>query len=410
MAAKPRRAVVAKSITYNWRGRDRVGNLLKGKLDAANPEVVRVYLRKRGIVPISVGRKSSLFSSGGGRIKSKDLTVFARQLTTMTTAGVPIVQALDTITQGQEKPRMRTMLRQVKLDVEAGSPFATALSKHPDQFDSLFCSLVHAGEMSGRLDDLLEEIATYKEATERLAASIKKALVYPILVLVVAFLVTVILLVYVVPKFADLYNSAGAELPGLTLFVIGISDFMISSGWIIGLAVVLGVILFNYLRKRSSALTALCDNVLLKLPLIGNIIRKNSIARFASTTGIMLSAGVPIVDTLGTVSQSTGSGVYNRAVKGVRDFVAIGQPMNVALQSTGLFPELAIQMVNIGEESGSLVKMLGKISEYYASEVKDATDTLISSLEPMLFAFLGVIIGGLVLAMYMPIFNLASAF
>ncbi|MFZ5620562.1 MAG: type II secretion system F family protein [Pseudomonadota bacterium] len=395
---------------FAWEGTDKRGNRVKGESRGTNPTLVKAELRKQGIVPLKVKKKSALAGAGKGKaITPKDIAIFSRQLATMMSSGVPLVQAFDIIGKGHENPKMQQLVMTVKADIEGGSNLADSLRKHPLYFDDLVCNLVEAGEAAGVLDTLLDKIATYKEKTEALKAKIKKALFYPTAVIVVAFIVTAILLIFVVPQFENLFKSFGADLPAFTQIVINMSRFM-QDYWYLVFGGIIGVI-YGLLqaKKRSRKFNQTLDRLVLKMPIVGGIMTKAAIARYARTLSTMFAAGVPLVEALESVSGATGNIVYADAVLRMRDQVATGQQLQLAMTQTGLFPNMVVQMVAIGEESGSLDAMLGKVADFFEREVDDAVDSLTSLLEPLIMAVLGVLVGGLVVAMYLPIFKMGSA-
>jgi len=395
---------------FAWEGTDKRGNRVKGESRGTNPTLVKAELRKQGIVPLKVKKKSALTGAGKGKaITPKDIAIFSRQLATMMSSGVPLVQAFDIIGKGHENPKMQQLVMTVKADIEGGSNLADSLRKHPLYFDDLVCNLVEAGEAAGVLDTLLDKIATYKEKTEALKAKIKKALFYPTAVIVVAFVVTAILLIFVVPQFEDLFKSFGADLPAFTQIVVNLSRFM-QDNWYIVLGLVAGIVYgIAQAKRRSRKFNQSLDRLVLKVPVVGEIMTKAAIARYARTLSTMFAAGVPLVEALESVSGATGNIVYADAVLRMRDQVATGQQLQLAMTQTGLFPNMVVQMVAIGEESGSLDAMLGKVADFYEREVDDAVDALSSLLEPLIMAILGVLVGGLVVAMYLPIFKMGSA-
>ncbi|HPQ26785.1 MAG TPA: type II secretion system F family protein, partial [Gammaproteobacteria bacterium] len=338
----------------------------------------------------------------------KDIAIFSRQLATMMSAGVPMVQAFDIVGRGHNNPAMAEMILAIKADVEGGTSLTAALRKHPLYFDDLFCNLVEAGEQAGVLETLLDKIATYKEKTESLKAKIKKALFYPTAVIVVAILITSIIMIFVIPQFKDLFSSFGADLPAFTRFVITLSDFVAAWWWAILAAVVGAVVFASNVWKRSPKFRETLDRLLLKVPVIGSIMHKAALARFCRTTATMFTAGVPLVEALQSVSGATGSAVYGKAVLVMRDDVATGQSLQLAMRQQGLFPHMVIQMVTIGEESGALDDMLAKVADFYEEEVDNAVDALSSLLEPLIMVVLGTVVGGLVIALYLPIFQLGS--
>jgi type IV pilus assembly protein PilC len=397
----------ATSITFVWEGTDRRGARVKGEAQASNGILVKADLRRQGINPIKVKKKPKpLF--GGKKIIAKDIALFARQLATMMSAGVPLVQAFDIIGRGHENPSMQDLIMAVKADVESGTSLADSLGKHPLHFDALFCNLVSAGEQSGALETLLDKIATYKEKTEAIKGKIKKALFYPTAVLIVAFIVTAILLLFVVPQFQELFRGFGADLPAFTLLVIKLSEILQAWWWAIFGGIGLAVYAIIEGNKRSPSFHRTLDLISLKIPVIGEILRKSAIARFARTLATMFAAGVPLVEALESVAGATGNALYEEATLRIKDEVATGTQMQQTMRQTDLFPNMVVQMVAIGEESGSLDDMLGKVADFYEEEVDNLVDGLSSLLEPLIMAVLGVVVGGLVIAMYLPIFKLGA--
>ena len=396
------------SYVFRWEGTDRRGARLKGESRAAHAVAVRAELRRMGINPVKISRKSSLFGARKKRIIPKDIAVFARQLATMMSAGVPLVQSFDIIGRGHENPSMQDMLLSIKNDLEGGTALAEGLKKFPLHFDDLFCNLVRAGEHAGVLETLLDKIATYKEKTESIKARIKKALFYPAAVIVVAILVTSIIMIFVIPQFSELFQSFGSDLPAFTRLVITLSEFVQKWWW----AILIGsggfVVGFGALWKRSARVRELGERTLFKIPVIGMILHKAAIARFARTTSTMFAAGVPLVEALQSVAGATGSVTYGNAVLKMREGVATGQSMQLAMKQQDLFPHMVVQMVAIGEESGSLDAMLAKVADFYEEEVDNLVDALSSLIEPLIMVVLGVLIGGLVIAMYLPIFQLGQ--
>jgi len=401
-----------KNATFAWEATNAKGQTVKGEMTAASADVVKAELRKQGMSP----KKGKVKKKGGGLfaakekpITTKDIAVFSRQLATMMKAGVPMVQAFDIVGQGHSNPSMGKLIMQIKVDVEAGGTLASALSQHPAYFDDLFISLVDAGEQSGALETLLDKVATYKEKTEALKAKIKKAMTYPIAVLVVAVVVSAILLIFVVPTFAEMFEGFGAELPAFTLFVVGLSDMLVENVWffIIGIgAIIFG---FKQAKQRSKAFRDSLDKLILKMPAFGVLATNSSIARFARTLATMFAAGVPLVEAMVSVAGASGNSVYSKAIMEVRDDIASGTTLQASLgQNKDLFPNMLIQMVGIGEESGALDEMLDKVAEYYEEAVDDAVDNLTAMMEPMIMSFLAVVIGGLVIAMYLPIFKMGE--
>ncbi len=393
---------------FLWEGTDRQGKKVKGKAMAPDEAQVRADLRRQGVVPTRIKKQSKGLFSGGGKITTGDIAIFSRQLATMLAAGIPLVQAFEIVGNGHENAAMQKLILAIKADVEGGSSLAEALAKHPLYFDDLFVNLVESGEQAGALETLLDKIATYKEKTEAIKKKIKKALTYPAAVLVVAFIVTTILLIFVIPSFEDLFKGFGADLPTFTRMVIDLSAFVRSQGFYI--AVILGgaVGAFLYFKKRSRQFRHFLDRLMLKTPIIGAIMQKAAIARYARTLSTMFAAGVPLVEALESVAGATGNIVYEQAVLQMRDEVATGQRLQIAMENTDLFPNMVIQMIAVGEESGSLDDMSAKVADFYEEDVDNAVDNLSSLLEPMIMAILGVLVGGLVVAMYLPIFKLGA--
>jgi len=399
---------VASNTPFLWEGTDRNGKKVKGKSLATDESQVRADLRRQGVVPTRIRKQSKGLFSSGGKITTADIAIFSRQLATMIAAGIPLVQAFEIVGNGHENAAMQKLILTIKSDVEGGSALAEALAKHPLYFDDLFVNLVESGEQAGALESLLDKIATYKEKTEAIKKKIKKALTYPAAVLVVAIVVTTILLIFVIPSFEDLFKGFGADLPTFTRMVIDLSAFVRSQGIILGLMIGGAIGAFIYFQKRSRPFRHLLDRLMLKTPIIGPILQKAAIARYARTLSTMFAAGVPLVEALESVSGATGNIVYEEAVLKMRDEVATGQRLQVAMENTDLFPNMVIQMIAVGEESGSLDDMSGKVADFYEEDVDNAVDNLSSLLEPMIMAILGVLVGGLVVAMYLPIFKLGA--
>jgi type IV pilus assembly protein PilC len=402
----PSAAVAAKDYQFNWEGKDRKGNKLRGKLLAVNEQAVRADLRRQNIVPTRIRKNRSI--GGGGKPTPGDIAIFSRQLSTMLAAGIPLVQAFEIVGVGHEKPSMQKLILDIKQSIEGGSSLHESLKKHPLYFDDLYVNLVEAGEQAGALESLLDKVATYKEKTEALKKKIKKALFYPAAVLAVAVIVTLILLLFVIPQFEALFKGFGADLPAFTRAVIDVSKFVQEKG--VFLAIVVGGAFFTffYFKKRSAAMRMFLDRMSLRLPIIGPILVKAAIARYARTLATMFSAGVPLVEAMESVAGATGNIVYEQAVLRMRDEVATGQRLQRAMENTGLFPNMVIQMIAVGEESGSLDAMAAKVADFFELEVDTAVDGLSSLLEPLIMAILGVLVGSLVIAMYLPIFKLGS--
>lgn len=412
MAGKLEKAKLVKQLTFLWEGTDRRGSRHKGEIVGPSIALVKADLRRQGISPIKVKKKPvSLFSGGSKkRVTSKDVAIFSRQLATMMSAGVPLVQSFEIISKGNEHPGMQQLVTALKTDIEGGSSLGQALRKHPRAFDDLFCNLVKAGEQAGILENLLNKIAAYKEKTELLKAKIKKAMYYPVGVLSIAFIITLILLIYVVPQFESLFSSFGADLPAFTKLVVTMSEF-VQDTWVFIFGI-LGVAIFSFVRARRSSdkFNYFWDGLVLKMPVIGSIMAKAAVARFARTLGTMFAAGVPLVEAMESVAGATGNRVYNNAILKMRDDISTGQQLQTAMMQSKLFPNMTVQMVAIGEESGSLDSMLAKVADFYEQEVDDAVDSMSSLMEPVIMVVLGVLIGGLVLAMYLPIFQMGKVF
>jgi type IV pilus assembly protein PilC len=399
--------IAATQFPFTWEGTDRTGKKVKGKVVATSEAAVRTELRRQGVVATRVRKQSMLFRKQG-KVTPADIAVFARQLATMMTAGIPLVQSFDIVGAGHENPAMQKLILAIKSDVENGSSLADALGKHPLHFDDLFVNLVAAGEQAGALETLLEKIATYKEKTEAIKKKIKKALFYPAAVVVVAIVVTAILMIYVIPEFESLFQGFGADLPAFTRLVIDISKYIRSTGWILLVALVGGIVGFLHAKKRSRAVQHFVDRTMLKLPILGSILHKSAIARYARTLATTFAAGVPLVEALGSVAGATGNILYENAVLKMRDEVATGQRLQRAMENTEMFPNMVNQMIAVGEESGSLDAMASKVADFYEEEVDNAVDSMSSLLEPLIMAILGVLVGGLVIAMYLPIFKMGS--
>ena len=395
------------NVPFLWEGTDRKGNKIKGKSMASDEKQVRADLRRQGVVPNRI-KKQSRGLKRGSAPSTADIAIFSRQLATMLSAGIPLVQAFEIVGHGHENPSMQKLILAVKADVEGGSALAEALSKHPIYFDDLFVNLVSAGEQAGALETLLDKIATYKEKTEAIKKKIKKAITYPAAVLVVALVVTVILLIFVIPAFEDLFKGFGADLPAFTRMVIDLSVFVRTQGWILAILFGSGIASFFYFKKRSRPMRHFLDRLSLKMPIVGPILVKAAIARYARTLSTMFSAGVPLVEALESVAGATGNIVYEIGVLQMKDEVSTGQRLQQAMENTDLFPNMVIQMIAVGEESGSLDDMSSKVADFYEEDVDNAVDNLSSLLEPMIMAILGVLVGGLVVAMYLPIFKMGS--
>jgi type IV pilus assembly protein PilC len=396
--------------TYVWEGVDKRGVKMKGETLAKNPNLLRAELRRQGIQPTVVKAKPKpLFGKAGKAVTPRDIAIFSRQIATMMASGVPMVTAFEIMAGGQKNPRMKDLLTDIKNDIEGGSALSEALGKHPVYFDELYRNLVKAGESAGVLDTVLDTVATYKENIESLKGKIKKALFYPAVVIAVAILVSAILLIFVVPQFQNVFSSFGADLPAFTLMIIAASDFMIAYWWAVLFGAVGMIFAFVQARKRSVGFARFLDRMMLRLPVIGQIMHNAAIARFARTLAVTFKAGVPLVEALDTVAGATGNVVYEDAVKRIRDDVSVGYQVNVAMRQVNLFPHMVIQMTAIGEEAGALDTMLFKVAEFYEEEVNNAVDALSSLIEPMVMIFIGGIVGAMVIGMYLPIFKLAAA-
>lgn len=394
---------------YVWHGTDKAGNKTKGEIQGSSQALVKAQLRKQGVNPTRVKRKpKEIFGTKKQKIKPADIAVFTRQLATMMKSGIPLVQSFEIVGESLENPSMRELVLQIRDDVAAGNNFADCIRKHPRYFDDLFCNLVDAGEQSGALETMLDRLATYKEKSEALKAKIKKAMNYPIAVVAVAVVVTGLLLVKVVPQFAETFSSFGAELPAFTQFVLTLSDFAIAHWWKACIGAAIGAVLFKEAKVRSEAFRNFLDRLSLKLPVVGPIMNSSCYARFTRTLATTFSAGVPLVDALESVAGATGNVVYSTATKKIKDDVTTGQQLNFAIKNTTLFPVMITQMVGIGEESGALDSMLDKCAVYYEAEVDNAVDGLTALMEPMIMAVLGILVGGLMIAMYLPIFQLGA--
>ena len=398
-----------KSDMYVWEGIDKNGKRVKGEMSGQNDSLIKANLRRQGVNPLKVKKKPKpLFGDSGGKITTKDITIFARQLATMMSSGVPLVQSFEIVGRGHENKAMQNLILTIKSDIEAGGALAESLGKHPKYFDELFVNLITAGEHAGILEDILHKLATYMEKTEALKSKIKGALFYPIAVIVVAFVITCILMIFVIPQFEDLFNGFGADLPALTRVVIDMSAWFQAKWWLM-LMVIGGTITgLMQLKKRSLKFAHFLDRLMLKLPVIGDILNKSAIARFARTLSTMFAAGTPLVEAMTSVAGACGNIVYYEAVMKMRDEIATGTQLQVAMRETQLFPNMVVQMVSIGEESGALDSMLSKVADWFEQEVDDAVDALTSLLEPIIMAVLGVLIGGLVIAMYLPIFKMGQ--
>ena len=398
---------VKKETQFSWEGKDKRGNKVRGKALAANEEALRADLRREGVAATRGKTQSRAFSSGG-KVNAMDIAVFSRQLATMLAAGIPMVQSFEIVGNGHEKPAMQKLVLDIKANIEGGSTLHESLAQHPLYFDDLFVNLVEAGEHAGALETLLDKIAGYKEKTEALKKKIKKALMYPIAVLGVAIIVSTILLIFVIPQFESLFKGFGADLPAFTQMVVDLSRFMTHKGWMVLIVVAAIGYAFLYFHKRSRNMRRFLDRMMLKFPIIGPILVKSAIARFARTLSTMFAAGVPLVEAMQSVAGATGNIVYEEGTIRMKDEVATGQRLQRAMENSGLFPNMVVQMIAVGEESGSLDTMSGKVAEFYEAEVDNAVDSMSSLMEPVIMAVLGVLVGGMVIAMYLPIFKLGS--
>jgi type IV pilus assembly protein PilC len=398
----------SKVDAYQWEGVDKQGKKVKGEMEALSSAFVSATLRRQGINPTKVNKRRAPFLKFKKPIKPKDIAVFTRQLATMLMSGIPVAQAFDIVGKGHENPSMQELIMTVKQDVESGTNLTAALSKHPLYFDALYCNLVQAGEAAGILDTILDKVATYKEKIEAIKGKIKSALFYPTAVIVVAFIITAVLLVFVIPQFESLFQGFGADLPALTVMVIQLSRAFQEYWYLIFGSIIGSVVTLAYMYRRSPKMQHTMDRLLLRAPVIGEIVKKATIARFARTLSTMFAAGVPLVEALDSVAGASGNRVYYEGTLAVKSDVSTGMQLQAAMNSTGLFPNMVVQMVAIGEESGELDKMLGKVADFYEQEVDDAVAGLSSLIEPIIMAFLGIVIGGLVVAMYLPIFKLAA--
>ncbi|MBK7136975.1 MAG: type II secretion system F family protein [Rhodocyclales bacterium] len=394
-----------KEYTFAWEGKDKTGKLMRGEMRAGGEALVQATLRRQGVLVTKVKKQSF---KRGGRITEKDITLFTRQLATMMKAGVPLLQAFDIVGKGASNQAVAKLLMDVKADVETGSSLNQAFRKYPLHFDSLFCNLVGAGEAAGILDSLLDRLATYKEKILAIKSKIKAALFYPVAVIVVAIVITAVIMIFVIPAFKEVFKSFGADLPAPTLMVIAMSDFMVAN-WYIVFGILGGSLYgFFFMWKRSEKMQAVMDRLLLRLPIFGDIIRKATMARWARTLSTMFAAGVPLVEALDSVAGASGNYVYYMATKQIQSEVSTGTNLTVSMQNTNVFPNMVIQMVSIGEESGQLDAMLSKVADFFEAEVDDAVEAMSSLMEPIIMVVLGTLIGGMVVAMYLPIFKLGA--
>ena len=394
-----------KEFNFIWEGKDKSGKIVRGEMRAAGGTVVSTTLRRQGILPVKIKKQSF---RGGGSVSEKDVSLFTRQMATMMKSGVPLLQAFDIVAKGSSNSAVSKLLMDLKSEVETGSALNQAFRKHPLHFDALYCNLVEAGEQAGILDSLLDRLATYKEKILAIKSKIKSAMFYPISVLVVAFVVMAVIMIFVIPAFKQVFTSFGADLPAPTLLVIAISDFFVAKWWLIFSIIGGGLYAFFYFWKRSVPMQMVLDRLFLRLPIFGEVIRKATLARWTRTLSTMFAAGVPLVEALTSVAGAAGNHVYKLATQQIQNEVSTGSSLTVAMQNALVFPSMVIQMVSIGEESGQLDSMLGKIADFYEAEVDDAVEALSSLMEPLIMVVLGVLIGGMVIAMYLPIFKIGA--
>lgn len=404
-AGKTRPNLGVKEYTFLWEGKSKDGKIVRGEMRAATETVVQNTLRRQGILVSKINKQRF---KGGGKVTDKDITLFTRQLATMMKSGVPLLQSFDIVGRGHANPAVGKLLLDIKADVETGSSLSAAFRKFPLYFDALFCNLVAAGEQAGILDSLLDRLATYKEKILAIKSKIKSALFYPVAVIVVAFIITAVIMIFVIPAFKEVFKGFGADLPAPTLFVMAISDFFVNYWYLIFGGVGGGVFAFFYFWKRSEKVQMFMDRLLLKTPVFGDLVRKSVIARWTRTLATMFAAGVPLVESLESVGGASGNYVYKVATREIQNEVSTGTNLTTSMQNTNLFPNMVVQMVAIGEESGSLDSMLSKIADFFEAEVDDAVDALSSLMEPIIMVILGTLIGGMVVAMYLPIFKMAA--
>ncbi len=401
MAVAPTKA---KEFTFAWEGKDKAGKLVKGEMRAIGEANLSAHLRRQGINVSKIKRARSKAKA----ITEKDITLFTRQLATMLRAGVPLLQSFDIVGKGHHNPSVSKLLYTIKTDIETGNSLQQAFKKHPLYFDDLYCNLIGAGEAAGILDSLLDRLASYKEKILAIKGKIKSALFYPISILVVAFIITAVIMIFVIPAFKELFSSFGADLPAPTLFIMAVSDFFVTYWWAIFGGIGGGFYTFFYYWKRSKAMQVVMDRALLKVPVFGELVRKATIARWTRTLATMFAAGVPLVEALNSVAGAAGNAVYFNATKSIQREVSTGNSLTVAMQNTEVFPSMVIQMVSIGEEAGSLDAMLSKVADFYEAEVDDSVEALSSLMEPIIMVVLGTLIGGMVVAMYLPIFKMGQ--
>lgn len=400
-----RKDLGVKEFTFVWEAKDKGGKIARGEMRAASQAVVNTTLRRQGLLPTKVKKQSF---RGGGKVSEKDIALFTRQMATMMKSGVPLLQSFDIVAKGASNSSVSKLLLDLKAEVETGSALNQAFRKYPVYFDALYCNLIQAGEQAGILDSLLERLATYKEKILAIKSKIKSAMFYPIAVLVVAAIVVTIIMIFVIPAFKQVFKSFGADLPAPTLLVIAISDFFVANWWLIFGAIGGGLWAFFYFWKRSEPMQIVLDRFFLRLPIFGPVLRKATLARWTRTLSTMFAAGVPLVEALSSVGPASGNHVYKVATQGIQNEVSTGSSLTVAMQNALVFPNMVLQMVSIGEESGQLDAMLGKIADFYEAEVDDAVEGLSSLMEPIIMVVLGVLIGGMIIAMYLPIFKLGA--
>jgi type IV pilus assembly protein PilC len=405
MATTSKKTAKINEIQYSWEGKDKSGKAVKGEIRAAGSSVVAVQLRRQGIQVTSIKKSSR----GGKAVTEKDITLFTRQLATMLKSGVPLLQAFDIVGKGHSNPSVARMLMDIKTEVETGSSLEMAFRKYPLQFDDLFCNLIGAGEAAGILDNLLDKIATYKEKILAIKSKIKSALFYPVSIIVIAFVITAVIMIFVIPAFKELFSSFGADLPTPTLVIMGISDWFVEWWWAIFSIIGGGLYTFFYFWKRSKKMQRTMDIIMLKLPIFGNLIRIATIARWSRTLATMFAAGVPLVESLDSVAGAAGNAVYYEATKAIQREVSSGNSLTSAMTNSGVFPNMVLQMMMIGEESGAIDNMLNKVADFFEAEVDDAVEALSSLMEPVIMVVLGTLIGGMVVAMYLPIFKMGQA-
>ena len=405
MATAAAKAAGPKEFNFTWEGRDKGGKVIRGELRSVSEAAVNATLRRQGIVVQKVKKQKI---GRGGKVTEKDLALFTRQLATMMKAGVPLLQSFDIVSKGASNPAVMRLLIDIKTEVETGAALAAAFRKHPLYFDALYCNLVAAGEQAGILETLLERLATYKEKILAIKSKIKSALFYPIAIIVVAFIITAVIMIFVIPAFKEVFTNFGADLPAPTLIVIAVSDWFVANWYIIFPAVIGGVIGFLEAWKRSLPVQIFMDRLTLKLPVFGDLVRKSTIARWTRTLATMFAAGVPLVEALDSVGGASGNHVYLTATKQIQKEVSTGTSLTMAMQNAGVFPNMVLQMCSIGEETGALDAMLGKVADFYEAEVDDAVEALSSLMEPMIMVVLGTLIGGMVIAMYLPIFKMGQ--